>query len=71
MDLLPHINTDMFNYKDGTFTAELSTLNNFLPDIFMLISQRTGNAVKMIPVAEHRDRENDICTLRGRNDPDA
>ncbi len=60
MDLLPHINTDMFSYKDGTFTAELSTLDNFLPSCFQLISQRTGELVKMTVLAKHTDREGDI-----------
>lgn len=57
---MPQINTDMFSYKDGTFTAELSTLDNFLPGCFELISQRTGAPVKMVVIAQHNDREGDI-----------
>ena len=60
MDIKPHINTDMFNYHDGTFTAELSTLDNFLPSCFLLISQRTGDAVKMTVLAKHHNREGEI-----------
>lgn len=60
MDLLPHINTEAFNYKDGTFTAMISDLDNFVPALFELISQRTDKAVTMIAVAQHNDREGDI-----------
>ena len=60
MDLLPHINTDRFNYRDGTFTAMISDMGNFVVSEFQLISQRTGKAVAMIGVAQHKDREGDI-----------
>lgn len=57
---MPQINTDMFNYHDGTFTACISDLDDFLPGLFELISQRTAEAVTMIAVAQHNDREGDI-----------
>ncbi len=68
---LPQINTDMFSYLDGTFTAELSTLDNFLPSCFQLISQRTGDAVKMTVLAKHLNREGEITHWEYKpRDPD-
>lgn len=57
---MPRINTDVFSYLDGTFAAQLSDLNNFLPACFDLVSQRTGETVQMVVRARHKDGEGEI-----------
>ena len=57
---MPRINTEVFSYCDGTFAAQLSDLNNFLPACFDLVSQRTGDTVAMTMIQRHSDGEGDI-----------
>ncbi len=61
------VNTDRFNYCDGTFTAEVSDLcdlnlfgYNMFASGFELVSQRTGKAVGMRLAQRHHDREGDL-----------
>ncbi len=59
------INTDRFNYCDGTFTAEVSDLYDlFGYNIFAsgieLVSQRTGKMVQMHLAQRHHDSEGDL-----------
>ena len=62
------ISTDMFFYSKGTFSQEVSTLGRKTLDkiwesdvpSFMLVSTRTTNALKMVLVKRHMDRENEL-----------
>ncbi len=54
-------NTREFNYHNGTFTAEASTLGDqFDGKDFELVSERTGRVVEMVLVGPRYDGEGDL-----------